>query len=456
MAIVRIIPEDRTLSAPDEIRGFLRPFGIDYDCWPVAGRVDRDASAAEILQAYAPEVEALMARGGYITADVVDVTPEVPNLQAMLDKFNKEHRHAEDEVRFVVKGRGIFYIHPEDSVGPLFSIQVEEGDLINVPAGTKHWFDLCADRTIRAIRLFREKAGWTPLYTGDGIAGQYEPLCFGPRYLAGGGPAVADLADQPLLRELQSLSGVGQPLSPAHRQATIRFGGALVLLDIEGTVSPLAYVHDVLYPFARTQLVSFLERRGAEPEVRAAVQTMFTEARPDAPATGVSHSIPEITTLVDELMERDVKQTGLKQLQGLIWEEGFASGALKSVVFPDFTPALSVWVAQGRKARIFSSGSVHAQRLFFRHTGAGDLSQYLTGHHDTTTGPKRAAASYAAIAADAGVTTADVLYLSDVVAELDAARAAGCATALVLRPGNAPNPPHTHPVLHSFDEIKIS
>ena len=151
MAIVRIIHEDRTLRAPGEIRKFLQPFGIAYDCWAVAGRVDRDASASEILQAYAPEVEALKARGGYVTADVVDVTPQLPNLEAMLDKFKKEHRHVEDEVRFVVKGRGIFYIHPEESAGPLFSIEVEEGDLINVPAGTKHWFDLCAARTIRAI-----------------------------------------------------------------------------------------------------------------------------------------------------------------------------------------------------------------------------------------------------------------------------------------------------------------
>lgn len=188
MATVSILPEARTLRAPADIRAFLHPFGIDYDCWPVAGRVDRDASAAEILQTYAPEVEALKARGGYITADVVDVTPDLPNLQAMLDKFNQEHRHAEDEVRFIIKGRGIFYIHPEDGAGPLFSIQVEEGDLINVPAGTKHWFDLCADRTIRAIRLFREKAGWTPLYTGDDVASHYEPICFGPQYLPGAEP----------------------------------------------------------------------------------------------------------------------------------------------------------------------------------------------------------------------------------------------------------------------------
>jgi 1,2-dihydroxy-3-keto-5-methylthiopentene dioxygenase len=152
----------------------------------LTGRIDRDASQEEILAAYEPEVTALKERGGYITADVVNVTPDVPNLQEMLDKFNQEHRHAEDEVRFIVKGRGIFYIHPENG-DPVYSIEVEEGDLINVPAGTKHWFDLCADRCIRAIRLFKEKAGWTPLYTGDGIASGYQPLCFGPNFLASKG-----------------------------------------------------------------------------------------------------------------------------------------------------------------------------------------------------------------------------------------------------------------------------
>jgi len=189
MAFIRIPSEDRTLSEPDEIRTFLAPFGIEYDRWPVAGRIDREATSEEILNAYAPEVDALKARGGYITADVIDVTPEIPNLQAMLDRFNQEHRHAEDEVRFIVKGRGIFYIHPETEA-PLFSVQVEEGDLINVPAGTKHWFDLCSDRTIRAIRLFREKAGWTPIYTGDAIASNYQPLCFGPNYLAARTPRI--------------------------------------------------------------------------------------------------------------------------------------------------------------------------------------------------------------------------------------------------------------------------
>jgi 1,2-dihydroxy-3-keto-5-methylthiopentene dioxygenase len=181
MATLRIPSENRLLKQAEEISTYLAPHGIYYEQWPVSGRVEPGASAEAILSAYADEVETLKQRGGYITADVIDVTPDVPNLQAMLDRFNKEHTHAEDEVRFIVAGRGIFHIHPPQ--GPVFAIEVESGDLINVPAGTQHWFDLCADRQIRAIRLFREKAGWTPEYTDSGIADGYQPLCFGPNYL---------------------------------------------------------------------------------------------------------------------------------------------------------------------------------------------------------------------------------------------------------------------------------
>jgi len=181
MAKLRIPQEDRLLQSAGEIAEYLVPHGIFYEKWPVSERIQPGASADEILQAYATEVRTLQEQGGYQTADVIDVTPDVPNLQTMLDRFNQEHTHAEDEVRFIVEGRGIFHIHPKD--GPVFALEVEAGDLINVPAGTQHWFDLCAERRIRAIRLFREKAGWTPIYTGSGIASGYQPLCFGPNYL---------------------------------------------------------------------------------------------------------------------------------------------------------------------------------------------------------------------------------------------------------------------------------
>ena len=135
----------------------------------------------EILDAYALEIERLKSRGGYVTADVIDVNPQTPGLEEMLAKFNREHRHDEDEVRFIIRGRGVFHIHPAE--GPLTGIEVEPGDLLTVPRGTLHWFDLCADREIRAIRLFQDKAGWTPHYTNSGAERGYQPSCFGTLHI---------------------------------------------------------------------------------------------------------------------------------------------------------------------------------------------------------------------------------------------------------------------------------
>lgn len=183
MATIRIPSESRLLTDTDEVVSYLTEAGIWHERWPVAGRLEDHFSQDQILAAYAREIEVLKARGGYVTADVINVTPDLPGLQAMLDKFNKEHTHAEDEVRFIVKGSGVFHIHPVG--GAVFAIEVGPGDLINVPAGTRHWFDLCVERTICAIRLFRESAGWTPLYTDSEIANGYAPLCLGPSYMRG-------------------------------------------------------------------------------------------------------------------------------------------------------------------------------------------------------------------------------------------------------------------------------
>jgi 1,2-dihydroxy-3-keto-5-methylthiopentene dioxygenase len=188
MATIAIPKENRRIDDAQEIREFLAPYGIWHERWQLEDRVDPDASPEEILAAYAPEVERLMQQGGYVTADVINVTPDVPGLQEMLDRFNKEHTHSEDEVRFIVKGRGVFHIHGAD--GRVFAIEVEGGDLINVPKGTQHWFDLCADRTIRAIRLFQDKSGWTPQYIDGGVHAGYAPLCWGPNYLPSNGPRV--------------------------------------------------------------------------------------------------------------------------------------------------------------------------------------------------------------------------------------------------------------------------
>ena len=181
MAVVRIPDEKRTLREPSEIRDYLAAIGIKYEKWPPVQGVSPDASSEEILRAYEPQIAELKRQGGYVTADVIDVKPDTPGLDTMLARFNIEHRHDEDEVRYIIAGRGLFHIHPAS--GPVVAIEVEAGDLIRVPKGTLHWFDLCGDRRIRAIRLFQDVTGWTPHYTNSGVDRDYEPVCLGPRYI---------------------------------------------------------------------------------------------------------------------------------------------------------------------------------------------------------------------------------------------------------------------------------
>jgi 1,2-dihydroxy-3-keto-5-methylthiopentene dioxygenase len=180
MALIRIPAEQRTVAEPESITRFLDAHGITYERWESARGVPADATADVVLAAYADKVDYLKARGGYTSVDVIDVGPDTPGLDAMLAKFNREHWHDEDEVRFIVAGRGLFHISP--SAGPVFALEVEPGDLIRVPRGTRHWFDLCSDKRIRAIRLFQDPSGWTPHYTDSGIDAAFQPVCFGPSY----------------------------------------------------------------------------------------------------------------------------------------------------------------------------------------------------------------------------------------------------------------------------------
>lgn len=181
MARVIIPSEDRAITEASTISDFLKPHGIWYERWETEGRLTPQSTNEEILAEYGEEVAALKARGNFITADVINVDPNTPNLDAMLQKFSKEHTHDEDEVRFTVEGQGVFHIHPAS--GPVFAIEVESGDLINVPRGTQHWFNLCEDRHIRCIRLFEDSSGWTPHYIDSGVHHEYQPLCLGPNYV---------------------------------------------------------------------------------------------------------------------------------------------------------------------------------------------------------------------------------------------------------------------------------
>ncbi len=225
-------------------------------------------------------------------------------------------------------------------------------------------------------------------------------------------------------------------------------GGRGILLDVEGTTSSISYVYDVLFPFAREHVREFTRQRQDDDDVRAAWALIEEEAgRPLA-------DVDALVTEVHRLMDADAKTTGLKQLQGLVWRQGYESGELTSHVFPDVRPALERWRERGVPVRIYSSGSVEAQRLFFGHTEQGDLLAYLDGHHDTRTGPKGEPSSYRAIAGDWGLEPADVLFVSDVLAELDAARTAGMKTALCVRPGNREvTERHDHEVIRSFADL---
>jgi 1,2-dihydroxy-3-keto-5-methylthiopentene dioxygenase len=181
MAILHVPDENRSLQRHDRIRDFLEEIGIHYERWePVAG-VPLDAPAEEILSAYAEQINELKSRGGYMTADVIDVNQDTPGLDSMLSKFNIEHCHDEDEVRYILDGRGLFHIHPRE--GPVVAVEVQAGDLIRVPRGMLHWFNLCGDKRIRAIRLFQDVSGWTPHYTHSSIDQKYKPVCWGPSYI---------------------------------------------------------------------------------------------------------------------------------------------------------------------------------------------------------------------------------------------------------------------------------
>ena len=187
--MAKFLPDEKRPIGQTAMNEFLAPFGIHHERWPLEERVDPDAAPEAILEPYKSEIDVLKKQGGYVTADVISVNPQTPNLDAMLAKFTMEHPHSEDEVRFILKGRGLFHIHPDK--GPVFAIQVEAGDLINVPKGTKHWFHLCEDKTIRAIRLFQDMSGWTPAYIGEGRHTQYAPVCWGPNYVKSEKPFVS-------------------------------------------------------------------------------------------------------------------------------------------------------------------------------------------------------------------------------------------------------------------------
>lgn len=236
-------------------------------------------------------------------------------------------------------------------------------------------------------------------------------------------------------------------------------GIRVVLLDIEGTTTPIAFVHDVLFQYARARLNAYLRAHAGEDELRGVVATLRVEWLEDAkaklePPAWALADLPAAARYLEWLMDRDRKSPGLKRLQGEIWRAGYRDGTLKGEVFDDVPAALKRWKAAGLDVAIYSSGSVAAQKMLFGTTAYGDLTPLLTGFFDTAVGPKIATDSYCRISSALGCETTRLLFLSDAPTELDAARSAGCRTLLAVRPGNAPASAAPEHTIHSFDEIE--
>ena len=214
-----------------------------------------------------------------------------------------------------------------------------------------------------------------------------------------------------------------------------------VLLDIEGTTTPIAFVHDVLFSYARDHVKPFLKDNSDTEEVRADIELLRKEHAEDVSANRkppvLDSTVESIATYVEWLIGCDRKSTGLKSLQGKIWRQGYLDGSLKSQVFDDVAPAMKRWHEAGLNVSIFSSGSVLAQQLLFAHTNAGDLTGFIDNYFDTNVGKKTDADSYRRIAADLGINAQEIVFISDVVGELEAAKQAGMKTLLSVRPGNA-------------------
>ena len=380
MAVVSIPGQRLTLYDESAIARYLGGIGIDYERLPLADPLT-------------PQVEALKISGGYSLVDEIDVTATTPGLADMLARFDREHWHDEDEMRFVLEGRGVFHIRLKH--GDVVAIEIEAGDLIRVPEGTRHWFTLTAERRIRAIRFFHNPSGWLPHYPAESI--------------------------------------------------TTR----AVLLDIEGTVCPIHFASRCLFPYAYSRIEGWLREHTDDAEVQQLIDE-FRRERPD-----LSGNVPAIADYVRELIGADRKSTALKELQGLIWHDAWVRGEFVSPVFPDVARALRRWNEFGAVVAIYSSGSTTAQRDFFRYTSEGDLSTWIGGYFDTRYGPKRDAESYQRIAQAMAVQAASILFVSDVAAELDAASRAGMTAVLAVREGNPRQNTEGYRAVQTFDELIV-
>lgn len=220
-----------------------------------------------------------------------------------------------------------------------------------------------------------------------------------------------------------------------------------IVTDIEGTTSSISFVKDVLFPYAAQALPGFLARHWDTPDVAAQITALREQ-------TGAALDTAEdANALLQQWIVEDRKATPLKALQGMIWRDGYVRGDYQAHMYPEVAARLRDWHSQGIRLFVYSSGSIQAQKLFFGYSEAGDLCPLLEDYFDTTSGPKQDSESYRRITASIGLPPEQILFLSDVTAELDAARAAGLHTVLLDRDGQAPS--GSHPCVNNFDQIVL-
>jgi enolase-phosphatase E1 len=394
MSRLRIFPDDNPnivlfeSTQVEAIRSQLAQIGVGFEQWPTRALAD-NASNEDILASYKAEVDRLIAENGFKAVDVVSINPDHPERESMRAKFLSEHRHKEDEVRYFVRGSGLFTLHINDKV---YEILCQAQDLIRVPDGTKHWFDMGAAPYFTAIRFFTEADGWVGYFTDSDIALKF------PRF--------------------------------ENNVPTVR----AIVTDIEGTTSSISFVRDVLFPHARAALPQFIKTEHSKPEVAIWLARIAEEK---------SLSVNDLDGIIAVLLtwiDADIKHTALKALQGMLWADGYTQDSYRAPIYADAFEQLSRWHENGIPLYVYSSGSVSAQKLFFTFSDHGDTSKLFSGYYDTEMGGKRDKASYQAIAKAIAQEPAHILFLSDIVEELNAAREAGWQTVLVDRLNDYPTP----------------
>ncbi|MCO5260410.1 MAG: acireductone synthase [Crocinitomicaceae bacterium] len=394
MAILSIPEKNTVITNPDEIRSFFNDRGIYFDQWKCNVEFTNQSSQEEILAAYDKDLTPFMQKGGYKTADVINIFPEIENYDAIRVKFLAEHTHSEDEIRFFVDGQGLFWFNLETE--PVFNLLCERGDLISVPAGTKHWFDAGEFRPfVKAIRIFIEMSGWTPHYTDTKIESQFHDF-----------------------------------------KIPLKHPVNYILTDIEGTTSSISFVTETLFPYFNENIEK-LKSLTHLPEVQQAFEETKRLAKESENKT--INTDDEIIAQLKAWSLADKKITPLKSVQGIIWDNGYKSGILNGHVYADVAPQFKKWQQSNIKMGVFSSGSIAAQKLLFGFSEAGDLTNYFSNYFDTTTGGKREAATYSKIATNLTIAPENILFLSDIVEELVAAKLAGFQTIQLVRQGNSGN-----------------